>query len=49
MYFTSGLSYNESDLRKLIALPTNTPAWVQKYGNQKVGSEPAYILTVQGD
>jgi hypothetical protein len=41
--------YSESDLRKLIALPYNTPAWIERYGNQKVGYEPAYILTVQGD
>jgi hypothetical protein len=45
----SDVSYSESDLRKLMALPYNTPAWVYNYGYQKVGSDPAYILTVQGD
>jgi hypothetical protein len=43
------LTYSESDLRKLIAMPANAPEWVYKYGNQKVGLDPAYILTVQGD
>jgi hypothetical protein len=47
--FLNNLNYSESDLRKLMALPGNTDAWVQKYGNYKVGGEPAYILTVQGD
>jgi hypothetical protein len=47
--YINDLKYSESDLRKLIALPDNTLAWVYKYGNQKVGSDPAYILTVQGD
>jgi hypothetical protein len=43
------LKYSESDLRKLIAMPANASAWVYKYGNYKVGSDPAYVLTVQGD
>jgi hypothetical protein len=47
--YTEGVTFTESNLRKLIALPHNTPVWVEKYGNQKVGYDPAYILTVQGD
>jgi hypothetical protein len=48
-YYLTNHEYTEADLRKLMALPDNTPAWVQKYGKQTVGSDPAYILTVQGD
>jgi hypothetical protein len=47
--YINDLQYSEQDLRKLIALPDNTPEWVQKYRDQRVGSDPAYILTVQGD
>jgi hypothetical protein len=47
--FLNDLKYNESDLRKLMALPYNTPAWVYNYGYKKAGTDPAYILTVQGD
>jgi hypothetical protein len=43
------LKYREQDLQKLIALPDSTPEWVYKYGNPIAGSDPAYILTVQGD
>jgi hypothetical protein len=43
------IKYTEENLRTLIALPDNTPAWVHKYGNRKVVQDPAYILTVQGD
>jgi hypothetical protein len=47
--YLRNLSYTEADLRKLMALPDNTPEWVYKYGNQKTGENPAYILMVQGD
>lgn len=47
--YIGGLKYSEQDLQKLIALPRNTPAWVYYYGNPIVGSDPAYVLTVQGD
>jgi hypothetical protein len=49
-YFNNSLSYSEDNLRTLIALPGNAPAWVYDYGSQTQGSvDPAYILMVQGD
>jgi hypothetical protein len=47
--YYANLSYSEDNLRKLIAMPYNTPAWVYNYGNPITGSNPAYGLTVQGD
>jgi hypothetical protein len=49
MFYSENTKYTEANLRKLMALPDNTPAWVYKYGYREVGSDPAYILTVQGD
>jgi hypothetical protein len=46
--YYSDLSYSETDLRYLIALPY-FHGWSYSYGNQQVGQYPAYILKVQGD
>jgi hypothetical protein len=42
--------YTESQLRILMALPSNTPAWVYEYPRDSLSIyDPCYILLVRGD